>query len=98
MTPKSGKQEWAALWPLPFTAMLGIAGASMFAYSSGIFMTSMTRDLGWSRVEFSSAFSIMMLVALVAMPFPGWLADRYGARRIVLIGIVPFALAFPFSV
>ncbi|HEX7855184.1 MAG TPA: MFS transporter [Sphingobium sp.] len=94
MIPKSGKQEWAALWPLPFTAMLGIAGASMFAYSSGIFMASMTRELGWSRVEFSSAFSIMMLVGLVAMPFAGWLADRHGARRIALIGIIPFALAF----
>lgn len=94
MTPVSGKQEWAALWPLPFTAMLGIAGASMFAYSSGIFMASMTSELGWTRVEFSSAFSIMMLVGLVAMPFTGWLADRYGARKIALSGIVPFALAF----
>ncbi len=34
----TAKQEWAANWQLPLLAMLGIAGAATFGYSSGVFM------------------------------------------------------------
>ena len=93
MAIRSAKQEWAEMWPLPLTGMFGIAGASLFAYSSGVFMEPMTTAFGWSRAQFSSAFMVMMLTALVGAPIAGRFVDSLGARRVALFGLVPFALA-----
>ena len=82
------------MWPLPFVAMLGLAGSSTFSYSSGVFLGSMTKEFGWSRADFSSAFTIQMLLVVLVAPFVGRVIDRFGPRRMALIGIVPFALAF----
>lgn len=74
--------------------MFGVSGGAMFAYSSGVFMEDMTSAFGWSRAQFSSIFVAMMVLGLVLMPAVGWLTDRYGPRRLALIGIVPFAVSF----
>jgi len=86
----SARAEWAAMWPLPLVSMLGYVGGAAFAYSSGVFMQELTREFGWSRAEFSAAFTIHSLVALVMAPFIGRLIDRIGPRKMALIGIVPF--------
>ena len=90
MTAHTARQEWAARWPLPFVSMLGMSGCAIFAYSSGVLLEPVTAELGWSRTEFASAFLLQMLAGLVILPTVGLLADRFGPRRIALIGIVPF--------
>lgn len=90
----TAKQEWAANWQLPLLAMLGIAGAATFGYSSGVFMEQMTREFGWSRAQFSAAFTVQMVLGLIVMPFLGRLVDRIGPRRIGLAGIGLYTLAF----
>jgi predicted MFS family arabinose efflux permease len=90
----SKKQEWAAMWPLPFTALLGVAGSAIFAYSNGVFMIEMTREFGWSRTEFSSAFAVQTVLGLVIVPLAGRLTDRIGPRKVVLAGLIPYIIAF----
>lgn len=92
MTGASARAEWAAMWPLPFVSMLGYAGGATFAYSSGVFMEVLTREFGWSRAEFSTAFTIFSLTSLLLAPVMGRLIDLYGPRRLALIGIVPSLL------
>jgi MFS family permease len=87
-------QEWAKMWPLPFTALLGVAGSAIFAYSNGVFMLEMTKAFGWTRTQFSSAFAIQTVLGLVIMPLVGRLTDRIGPRKVALAGIVPYVLAF----
>jgi len=86
----TARAEWAAMWPLPLVSMLGYIGGASFAYSSGVFMVELTGEFGWSRAEFSAAFTIHSLVALVMAPFIGRLIDRIGPRKMALIGIIPF--------
>lgn len=86
----TARAEWAAMWPLPLVSMLGYVGGASFAYSSGVFMQELTGEFGWSRAQFSAAFTIHSLVALVMAPFIGRLIDRIGPRKMALIGIVPF--------
>lgn len=90
----SSRQEWAASWPLVLTSTLGLSGCAMFAFSSGVFMEPMTSELGWSRAQFSSAFILQMLLGFLILPAVGWLSDRIGPRRIVVFGLVPFAIGF----
>jgi MFS family permease len=92
VSERTARQEWAAMWPLPLVSMLGYIGGASFAYSAGVFMVQLTGEFGWSRAEFSSAFTIHSLLSLVTAPLVGRLADRIGARRIALAGIVPFMI------
>jgi MFS family permease len=93
MTASTARQEWAAMWPLPLVCMLGVSGSAMFAFAGGVYMESVTREFGWTRVQYSSAFMLMMLSGLVLGPAAGWLIDRVGPRKVALAGIVPFALS-----
>ncbi|MCD9029154.1 MFS transporter [Luteimonas sp. BDR2-5] len=92
--PLSVAQEWKAMWPLPFVAMIGIAGQTSFAFANGVFLGRMTEAFGWSRAEFASGFTIHMLVYLAISPLVGRLVDRVGPRKVALLGIVPFVLAY----
>lgn len=58
----------------------------------GIFLVPVTHALGWSRTEFSVVLLIMAIVGVVGYPVAGRLADRYGVRRVALIGNALFAL------
>ena len=82
------------MWPLPLTALIGVSGSGMFAYSSGVFMQSITGATGWSRAQYSLVFVVTMVLGLVTGPLMGRLIDRFGPRRVVLTGMVPFALSY----
>lgn len=91
MSTLSARQEWARHWSLPLLAMMGVAGSATFGYSSGVFMEVMTKEFGWSRAQFSAAFTVQMVLGLLVGPLIGRLIDRVGPRRIGLIGIFAFA-------
>lgn len=57
-------------------------------------LVPMTAELGWSRAGFSSGFTVMMLCGLIVLPLAGRLTDRIGARRVVVLGVVPYVLWF----
>jgi MFS family permease len=86
------REEWARGWPLPVIAMLGITGPAAFAYTNGIFMEVMTEEFGWNKTEFSSAMLLQMLIGLIVAPLAARVLDRVGSRRVLLAGIIPFAL------
>jgi MFS family permease len=56
-------------------------------------MGAMTHEFGWTRTQFSSALLVQMLCGLIAGPTGGFLLDRIGPRRMLLLGIIPFTLA-----
>ena len=55
-------------------------------HTFGLFMRPMTLDLQWNREAFSFAIALQNLVWGAAQPFSGWLADRYGACRVIARG------------
>jgi predicted MFS family arabinose efflux permease len=93
MTSLSARPEWASAWPLPIVAMFGVAGSVIFPYSGGILMQEMTTTFGWSRTQFSTGFFVQTILNLITLPVAGWLVDRMGSRRVVLLGIVPYVLS-----
>jgi len=55
-------------------------------YGFAVFLTPMERDLGFSRVALTGAFSVGLLVAaLVGLPVGRWI-DRHGARALMTLG------------
>jgi MFS family permease len=68
---------------------LALAYGVWYAYS--LFLVALLRELGWSRSVLAGAFSIFTLVSGGAGPTLGALADRFGPRRLILIGGVLLA-------
>ena len=63
---------------------LALAYGVWYAYS--VFLVALLRDFGWSRSVLAGAFSIFTLVSGGVGPVLGALADRFGPRRLILIG------------
>ena len=55
-------------------------------YAYAVFLVALLKEFGWSRSLLAGAFSVFTLVHGVAS-FPiGWFSDRFGPRRLVLVG------------
>src|SRR5438094_10552797 len=52
------------------------------------FFLPILSELGWSRTLLSGAFSLRQLENGLASPIVGLLVDRFGARKIIVIGIL----------
>ena len=61
-------------------------------HTFGLFMRPMTMDLQWGREAFSLAIALQNLVWGATQPFSGWLADRFGAGRVIVGGGLLYAL------
>jgi predicted MFS family arabinose efflux permease len=59
---------------------------------SGLFLTPVGVDLGLSRDAFGMAVALQNLVWGLTQPFAGLLADRHGARPVVVAGAILYAL------
>lgn len=62
--------------------------------SFALFMPEMTVARDWSRELFSFSFAVQNLIWGVAGPFIGAYADKFGVRKVLLIGGLLYALAF----
>ena len=72
------------------TAILG----GLMIHAFGQYVVVFENEFGWSRTSLSLAFSIQMVEAGLLGPVQGWALDRFGPRRIMLVGITIFGLGF----
>ena len=70
--------------------ILGIAMGTRNAFS-GLFLQPISADMKWGREVFSFAIALQNLVWGAAQPFVGYIADRYGAKRVLMLGAVLYA-------
>lgn len=89
----SAPAEWCRNWTLVLAASVGFSFFSVMLAASGLFMAPVEKEFGWSRTLYSAGPSVATFAtALLAIPF-GLLIDRFGSRRMVLVGTVLTALA-----
>src|SRR4051794_31633425 len=80
--PSSARRPWLILAGafLVFTV-----GASVM-HSYTVFLLAFIDDFGWTRAESSLAYSVGQLVGGFSSPLVGGMVDRFGARRMILLG------------
>ncbi|MEQ5807825.1 MFS transporter [Alteromonas sp. NFXS44] len=66
----------------------------MVAATNANFMDALIKDFGASYSEVSGAIAIAPLVVAFLVPIAGQLIDRFGARRVLIPGVMIFAGAF----
>jgi MFS family permease len=60
--------------------------------SMGFFLTPISTEYGWGRGTFSLAFALQNLLWGIGQPFAGALADRFGTMRVLMGGLLLYAL------
>ena len=79
-TAPSSQRPVAAV--LAFAALI-VCVAMGIRHTFGLFLTPMSMEHQWNREVFSFALALQNLLWGATQPFAGFLADRYGARRVL---------------
>lgn len=61
-------------------------------HATGLFQMPVVLDRGWPREVFGFSIAVQNLVWGLAQPFTGMVADRYGSVRVMVAGLVLYAL------
>ena len=72
--------------PVFGTVML-LATTPLF-HAMGIWAVAMERAFGWNRTQLSLALSFTRVEGGILGPLEGYLIDRFGTRRMILVGMV----------
>lgn len=79
-------------WSILAGAALLLSLAMGMRQSFGLFQPSVIRDVGITTADFSLATALQNVVWGVTQPLVGLYADRYGARWVMLGGVLIYAL------
>jgi MFS family permease len=96
---KDGQPKFFYGWWIVLVAGVGLClgFAPIIVYSFGMFMKPLAQEFHANRGSISFAFTLANLMASVGSPLVGRLADRFGARRVILFSTGLFALLLIFS-
>jgi MFS family permease len=73
-------------------AATGVALA-INVYVNSLFIPALIDEFGWTRSQFAIT-GTMGLLGLLSFPFWGRMADRFGARRVSLVGVIAVPSCF----
>jgi MFS family permease len=82
-------------WPVVAAAAIGIGlGLSPLPfYTIDVMVKPLGDEFGWSRGDVYGALAIYTFAVLAMAPLIGFLAEKYGARRVALVSIFTFSLS-----
>ncbi len=81
-------------WWVLVASFLGMAcgPGPVLVFATAVFMKPITEDLGIGRALLSSASIVASFVGIIGPPSIGYLIDRFGARKVMIPGILLFAI------
>ncbi|MGF7047941.1 MFS family permease [Paenibacillus sp. DS2015] len=81
---KESKVAWVGLGSLWIIGLIG----SLTRFSMAYFQVQISEDLQISRGFISMTWSTNLLIAALCAPIGGWVVDRYGPKRVMLISAI----------
>lgn len=88
--------EFAKGWKVLLAGLLGVmCGASPIPYNViGFTAGPLREEFGWTQTQVLIPITIFGVIAALLAPLFGWMADRYGVRRVALWSLFAFGLTF----
>ena len=74
-------------------AVFGMALVAVHSYGLGVMIAPLEQEFGWSRSQISAGPFVTSVVTLLLAVFGGRLVDRFGPRRVALVGVPFYAAA-----
>jgi len=88
------KKVFYGWWVVMAGVVISAFGAGTVFYGFSTFFNPMIAEFGWSRTAMSGVSSLSRLEGGLEGPIAGWLIDKFGARRILFIGITIVGIGF----
>lgn len=87
-------QVFYGWWVVAAGFLINAFGIGTVFYGFNTFFNPMIDEFGWSRTVMSGVFSLSRAEGGTAGPLNGWLVDRFGARKMMLIGVAIAGVGF----
>ncbi len=71
-------------------AFMHMAGGSI-RQAFGVLIVPLQEDMGWSPATVTLAYAMASMTGALLAPLSGYCTDRYGARKVIMVGVVTFA-------
>lgn len=90
------RSEFRFGWKVLLAGFLGtMCGASPLPFNVlGFLFKPLENEFGWNVQQVSVGITIFGITAALLAPVFGWLADRFGVRKVAIWSLVGFILAF----
>ena len=75
-------------WIVAIASFVMYLGSLFWVQSYGAFAVVFNREFGWSMTLLSGAYTLTRIESGLLGPLQGWMADRYGPRIIISIGLL----------
>jgi len=69
-------------------------GSAFLFHAFGTYVVLLQDEFGWSRTTLALAFAMQRVESGLLGPIDGWLVDRFGPRRMMIIGVLIFGVGF----
>ena len=89
-----GRDIFYGWWVVAAGSFIYFLGVGSVFYGFNTFFVPMVNEFGWSRTVASGAYSLSRLEGGIEGPFIGMLIDRFGARRLVFIGVALVGIGY----
>lgn len=86
------RRQSGGIWVVVLAAGVVMGLALGARHVQGLFLLPVTGARGWSRELFGVALALQNLAWGLAQPLAGMVADRWGTRRVVVAGLLLYAL------
>ncbi|HEV7372742.1 MFS transporter [Arenibaculum sp.] len=83
---------WARRWLIVLAAGVIMGSSLGVRHVQGLFLPPITFDQGWSRESFAFTLAMQNLIWGLAQPFTGMIADRFGSLKVLISGMLLYAL------
>ncbi len=80
-------------WSVPFAGFL-LALMGGVSYAWGVFVIPMTKTFGWTTAQATLPFTAFMIIFAITMVPAGMLQDKFGPRKVSLVGAILFFVAY----
>ncbi|MCY3638808.1 MAG: MFS transporter [Chloroflexi bacterium] len=81
-------------WLVPISGIVHMTTSVPLFHAMGLWFVALESSFGWNRTQLSLAFSFTRIEGGILGPIEGYLVDRLGVRRMVLIGLSILGLGF----
>jgi OFA family oxalate/formate antiporter-like MFS transporter len=90
------RSEFSLGWKVLLAGFLGtMCGASPLPFNVlGFLFEPLNAEFGWTRTQVSIGVTIYGVTGALLAPAFGWLADRFGVRKVALSSLFAFAVIF----
>ena len=75
---------------IAIAAVMHMAGGSI-RQAFGVLIVPLEENMGWNPATVTLAYAMASITGALLAPISGYCTDRYGARKVIMVGVVTFA-------